>query len=68
VATGMNGEQECDWCGGDIAETGDRKPCRDRLGGVFCSKSHRDASTRAVRRLRQRCEEPRPAWGRGHRG
>jgi hypothetical protein len=67
MATSRDGDLECDWCGGIIAETGDRKPRHDKLGGVFCSKSHRDASTRAVRRLRERCEShPAPSpEGRG---
>jgi hypothetical protein len=44
---------ECDWCGADQAADGWK---RDRIGGVFCSKAHRDASTRAVKALRERCE------------
>ena len=42
--------KECSWCGAEITSS----VFYDSLGAMFCSKSHRDESTRAVRRLTQR--------------
>ncbi len=39
---------DCSWCGGEI-----EAPFPDRLGAWFCSRSHRDQSTAAVKRLRE---------------
>lgn len=54
MATGSAGETECDLCG---AEINGRAFWRDRIGGVFCSRYHRDKSTRMVRELREACED-----------
>ncbi len=40
--------QECAWCGGEITSGHDY---HSRLGEVFCSKGHRTASNRALKRL-----------------
>lgn len=45
---------DCSWCGSDHTDRPDGKPYRDRGGDPFCSKSHRDASTRALRRFLER--------------
>lgn len=53
AALDADGEQECCWCGA-LLRTG-RSPM-SRSGEIFCSRSHRDASTRALRRLTSRTE------------
>lgn len=40
--------EECCWCGSDLHE----KTYKNRNGEVFCSKSHRNQSNAALRRLR----------------
>ena len=49
-------EPECDWCG-TVLDTVPGPVFRDRIGGKFCSRSHRDQSTAAVRHLRRRDEK-----------
>lgn len=36
---------ECSWCGGELPLA---KVWRDRRGSEFCTRSHRDESTRAL--------------------
>lgn len=48
---------ECSWCGGDHSERVDGRPFCNREGEKFCSKNHRDASTRALHRLQRRLAE-----------
>ena len=45
--------EPCAWCGADIEL---ERPPKSRRGEVFCSKSHRDASARAVRQLHEHHE------------
>ena len=47
---------ECSWCGAECSPSGPR----DRDGNLFCGRAHRDASTRAVRRLR--FQEGKERW------
>ncbi len=44
----------CAWCGGELEHEPER--CRNKRDEVFCRPSHKDASNRALRRLRQRTE------------
>jgi hypothetical protein len=45
---GKSGD-DCAWCGGEIFE-----PHPNKRGEVFCSKNHRTASNRALKRLLER--------------
>lgn len=45
---------ECSWCGADLEHEPER--CRNKAGEIFCRPSHKDASDRALRRLRQRVD------------
>lgn len=42
---------ECAWCGAEIGK--DEKVYPNKRGEYFCSKTHRDSSNRALRRLIQ---------------
>lgn len=42
---------DCSWCGSDHTDHPKGRPYRDKGGEPFCSKAHRDASTRALRRF-----------------
>jgi hypothetical protein len=50
LPTGL-GSFECSWCG-----AGCLGQIRSRAGETFCSIAHRDASSRAVKRLRERLD------------
>lgn len=52
-------DNDCSWCGADLSDM-TVIPTSTR-GERFCSKSHRDASARAVRRIR--APEPPPPVG-----
>ena len=45
--------EDCSWCGAEVERS---IAPRSRAGELFCCRSHRDASARAVKRLRERCE------------
>lgn len=40
--------EECSWCGAECPAD----PPRDRFKVPYCTKAHRDASSRALRQLR----------------
>jgi hypothetical protein len=52
--TNVNGTilGDCAWCGAEI-ESKPKPAPRSRRGELFCCVAHRDASARAVRRLRK---------------
>ncbi len=48
---------DCAWCGGEVDLAA--RLITSKRGELFCSRAHRDASARAVRRLHKR-EESNP--------
>jgi len=56
ICNGINAELEeeieCTWCGGECYTT-----YANRRNELFCSKNHRDASNRALKRFLSKSEE-----------
>lgn len=53
---------DCAWCGAEIRPCLYPVPMSSR-GERFCTRAHRDASARAVRRLHESCDQHKTTGG-----